>query len=127
MTLMSLPPELRVLCLQLSNNSFEEGDLPYLTPKLLQHVLRCQVPLSQPAGSSAKAEASVLVHKLKTLLSTLLKSESSGGRFAAVVLIKAVVEVGGWEVLQSTELKSQWVPGLLSILVVCRVSVCRTF
>lgn len=35
-----------------------------------------------------------------------------------MVLIKAVVEVGGWEVLQSTELKSQWVPGLLSILVV---------
>jgi pre-rRNA-processing protein RIX1 len=111
---MSLPPELRVLCFQLS--SVPAADLPRLTPTLLRHVLCCQVPLSSPAGNAAKADASassVLVHKLKTQLTTLLNGKSSEGRFAAVVLIKAVVDVGGWEVLRGSE---PWVRGLLSVL-----------
>jgi pre-rRNA-processing protein RIX1 len=111
---MSLPPELRVLCFQLS--STPASDLPRLTPTLLRHVLRCQIPLSSPAGNAAKADAStssVLVHKLKTQLSTLLSGKSPEGRFAAVVLIKAVIEVGGWEVLHGAE---SWVRGLLSVL-----------
>jgi hypothetical protein len=118
--LMSLPPELRVLCFQLSNTPTE--DLPRLTPVLLQYVSRCQVPLSTPAGSAAGPDASsssVLVHKLKTQLSTLLKGKTLEARFTAVLLIKAVVETGGWEILQASELRSQWIPGLLSILVVC--------
>jgi len=120
---MSLPPELRVLCFQLS--STPTADLPRLTPVLLGHVLRCQVPLSSPAGNAAKADASassVLVHKFKTQLSTLLNSKSSEGRFAAVVLIKAVVEVGGWEVLNGAE---SWVRGLLSVLGVCTEVLCH--
>jgi hypothetical protein len=111
---MSLPPELRVLCFQLSSTS--TSDLPRLTPTLLRHVSRCQTPLSSPAGNAAKADASassVLVHKLKTQLSTLLSGKSPEGRFTAVVLIKAVVEVGGWEVLHGAE---SWVRGLLSVL-----------
>jgi pre-rRNA-processing protein RIX1 len=111
---MSLPPELRVLCFQLS--SVPAADLPHLTPTLLRHVLRCQVPLSSPVGNSAKVDpsaSSVLVHKLKTQLTTLLNGKSSQGRFAAVVLIKAVVDVGGWEVLRGSE---PWVRGLLSVL-----------
>ena len=114
--LMSLPPELRVLCIHLSSTPVAE--LPRLTPILLRQVLRCHVPLSSPTGNSSKADASasaVLVHKLKTQLSTLLNGKSPEGRFTAVVLIKAVVEVGGWEVLRSAE---SWVRGLLSILVV---------
>lgn len=120
---MSLPPDLRVLCFQLSTTAAE--DLPRLTPTLLHRIARCQLPLSSPAGSSAGPDASassVLVHKLKTQLSTLLKGQSPEGRFAAVVLVKAVVEVGGWEVLQSSELKSSWIPGLLSVLVVSKIS-----
>lgn len=111
---MSLPPELRVICNHLSSTPVAE--LPRLTPTLLRQVLRCHVPLSSPVGTGAKAEASasaVLVHKLKTQLSTLLNGKSPEGRFTAVVLIKAVVEVGGWEVLRGTE---SWVRGLLSIL-----------
>lgn len=115
---MSLPPELRVLCFQLS--SMAVSDLPRLTPTLLSYVLRCQVPLSMPAVAAGKAEASasaVLVHKLKTQLSTLLNGKSTEGRFVAVVLVKAVIEVGGWEVLNGSE---AWVRGLLSILGVCQ-------
>jgi pre-rRNA-processing protein RIX1 len=117
---MSLPPELRVLCFQLS--STPPADLPRLTPILSRHVLQCQIPLSSPAGNAAKADApasSVLVHKLKTQLSTLLNGKSSEGRFTAVVLIKAVVEVGGWEILRGAE---SWVRGLLSLLGVRNVS-----
>lgn len=113
---MSLPPELRALCFRLSNTP--TSDLPRLTPTLLRHVSRCQVALSSPAGNAGKADSSassvqVQVHKLKTQLSTLLNGKSPEGRFSAVVLIKAVVEVGGWEVLRGAE---PWVRGLLSIL-----------
>ena len=111
---MSLPPELRVLCLRLSSTPVTE--LPRLTPILLQHVLRCQGALSSPAGGVGKSDASaasVLVHKLKTHLTTLLNGRSAEGRFTAVVLIKAVVEVGGWEILRGSE---PWVRGLLSVL-----------
>jgi pre-rRNA-processing protein RIX1 len=111
---MSLPPELRVLCFQLS--STPAADLPRLAPTLLSNVLRCQIPLSSPAGNAAKADASassVLVHKLKTQVSTLLSGKSPEGRFTAVILIKAIIEVGGWEILQGAE---SWVRGLLSLL-----------
>lgn len=121
-TVMSLPPELRVLCFQLSSTL--PADLPPLVPTLLRHVSRCQVPLSSPAGSSSSADASassVLVHKLKTHLSSLLSGKSPEGRFTAVVLIKAVVDVGGWEILQGAE---AWVRGLLSILGVGPLSKC---
>ncbi|KAM3080897.1 hypothetical protein ACMFMG_004859 [Clarireedia jacksonii] len=111
---MSLPPELRILCLRL--NSTSPADLPKLTPTLVQYVSRCHVALSTPSVNVTKADApqsSVLVHKLKTQLTTLLNGKSADGRFAAVVLIKAVVEVGGWEILRDA---GSWVRGLLSIL-----------
>ncbi|PQE22193.1 hypothetical protein CJF32_00004569 [Rutstroemia sp. NJR-2017a WRK4] len=111
---MSLPPELRILCLRLTSTS--PADLPELTPTLVQYVSRCRVALSAPSVNSVKADApqsSVMVHKLKTQLTTLLNGKSAEGRFAAVVLIKAVVEVGGWEVLRDA---GSWVRGLLSVL-----------
>lgn len=117
---MSLPPELRALCFRLSSTPV--SDLPSLTPTLLSYVLRCQAPLSSPAVAAGKADASsaaVLVHKLKTQLSALLNGKSTEGRFSAVVLVKAVVEIGGWEVLNGSE---SWVRGLLSILGVCKSS-----
>lgn len=111
---MSLPSELRILCLRLT--STPPKDLPRLTPTLVQYVLQCQIPLSNPSVNSGKADASqsaVLVHKLKTQLTTLLNGKSAEGRFAAIALIKVVVEVGGWEILRDA---GSWVRGLLSIL-----------
>ncbi|KAH6684067.1 rRNA processing/ribosome biogenesis-domain-containing protein [Halenospora varia] len=111
---MSLPPELRILCYQLS--STPPVELPRLIPTLLRHVSRCEGPLSNPTSNAVKADSSasaVLVHKLKTQLSTLLNGKSSEGRFAAAVLIKRVVEVGGWEVLRGAE---AWARGLLALL-----------
>lgn len=55
----------------------------------------------------------VHVHKLKTQVNTLLTGKSNNGRFTAVVLIKAIVDVGGWECLRLSE---PWVRGLLSVI-----------
>lgn len=121
---MSLPPELRVLCAHLT--SVSTTDLPRLTPALLRLVSQCRVPLSSPAANSAKLDsntASVQVHKLKVQLTSLLNGKSPEGRFTAVVLIKSVVEVGGLEMLKTSE---PWVRGLLSILGVNILSQAQT-
>lgn len=113
---MSVPSELRVLCHQLSSTPV--AHLPQITPLLLRNVLRCRAPLSAPLGNAAKADASetsVLVHKLKTQISTLLNGKSIEGKFVAIVLIKGLVDVGGWEVLRTAE---PWVRGLLAIVTV---------
>jgi pre-rRNA-processing protein RIX1 len=111
---MSLPSELRLLCHQLS--STPSAQLPNVTPTLLRNLLRCQAPLrlgGNPDTNSDALESSVLVHKLKTQISTFLYGKSTEGRFTAVVLIKVIVAVGGWEVLRGVE---PWVRGLLSVL-----------
>lgn len=115
------PPELRALCFQLS--SISSVDLPSHTPALQRLVLACHVPISSAVESTSKVDNSasstayLLVHKLKTHLTTLLYGKTAEGRFAAAVLIKTVVEVGGWEVLRGCE---PWVRGLLSMLGVRR-------
>lgn len=114
MTSIALPAELRSLCRTLTASKPEA--LLSLLPSLLEDILRCEVPLSKPQeskGVDSTPEASALVHKLKTQITTLLQGRSAAGRFVGVALAKAVVESGGWESLRSTE---PWVRGLLSIL-----------
>ncbi|KUI64970.1 Pre-rRNA-processing protein rix1 [Cytospora mali] len=112
---MSLPPDLQVLCRRLT--STDPADLPALCPSLISHVHRCKAILSQPTDQKLKdgsPEASVLVHKLRTHLTTLLNNgRSQPGRFAAAILIKAIIDVGGWESLRTSE---AWVRGLLTIV-----------
>jgi pre-rRNA-processing protein RIX1 len=111
---MSLPPELRLLCFHLGATPTTE--LPRSLPNLQRYVLRCHIPLSKFSSSTTKADSSagaVLVHKLKTQLSSLVNGRSPEGRFVAAALIKSVVEVGGWEVLRGAE---PWVRALLSTL-----------
>lgn len=111
---MSLPVDLRVLCGRLASTA--PTDLLPICPILVNHVLRCGGPLSAPHDSAKKdssSESSMLVHKLKTHINTLLNGRTSQGRFAAIVLIKAVVDVGGWECLRTSE---PWVRGLITDL-----------
>lgn len=111
---MSLPPDLRVLCRKLTAAS--PTDLPALCPVLVGHILRCGEPLSassEQQGKSNANEATVLVHKLKTQINTLIQGKTPQGRFAGTVLAKAVIDVGGWESLRTAE---PWVRGLLSLL-----------
>ncbi|KFX93541.1 hypothetical protein O988_06761 [Pseudogymnoascus sp. VKM F-3808] len=110
---MSIPPELRVLNHQLS--TVPTAQLPQITPLLLRNVLRCQGPLSSPSTNAAKDDGSeaTAVHKLKNHVSTLLRGKSAEGRFAAIILVKGIIDVGGWEVLREA---GPWVTGLLAIL-----------
>ena len=87
-----------------------------MCPTLINHVLRCGGTLSAPHEAKGKDRASetpILLHKLKTQINTLFSGKSASGRFAAVVLVKAIIDVGGWECLRISE---PWIRGLLSIL-----------
>ena len=110
----SLPPDLRVLCRKLT--SIPPAQLPHALPSLINHVLHCKEPLSAPQERKVKdssAEGAQLVDKLKASITTHLNGRSREARFTAIGLIKAVVDVGGWEVLQGCK---PWVGGLLSIV-----------
>ncbi|OTB08581.1 hypothetical protein M426DRAFT_157842 [Hypoxylon sp. CI-4A] len=114
MAFATLPPELRSLCRRLTTTKVEQ--LPALLPSLLKDLLRCHGPLSKPQEakvSESSSESTVLVHKLKTQISTLLNSRTTQGRFVGVALVKAAIETGGWECLRTSE---PWVRGLLSVL-----------
>ncbi|TFA97699.1 Pre-rRNA-processing protein rix1 [Trichoderma ghanense] len=106
--------DLRVLTRKLT--SIPPAQLPHSLPSLIRHVLRCRDALSAPQDPKAKGDASqtaMLVHKLKTSITTHLNGRSREGRFAAIGLIKAAVDVGGWETLRGSE---AWVRGLVSIV-----------
>jgi pre-rRNA-processing protein RIX1 len=117
---MSHQYELRALCHQLS--STPSAQLPYITPILLRNVSLYRSSFSEELNTSKTraSESSSVVHKLKIQLSTLLYGKSSEGRLCAVVLIKAIIEVGGPETLKSS---GSWVRGLLSILEVCHCAI----
>ncbi|RFU73563.1 hypothetical protein TARUN_8692 [Trichoderma arundinaceum] len=110
----SASTDLRVLTRKLT--SLPPAQLPHSLPSLIRHILRCRDALSAPQDPKLKGDASqtsVLVHKLKTSITTLLNGRSREGRFAAIGLVKAAVDVGGWETLRGSE---AWVRGLLSIV-----------
>ncbi|KAL7822141.1 rRNA processing/ribosome biogenesis domain-containing protein [Trichoderma gracile] len=106
--------DLRVLTRKLT--SIPPAQLPHSLPSLIRHVLRCRDALSAPQDPKLKGDASqtsMLVHKLKTSITTHLNGRSREGRLAAIGLIKAAVDVGGWETLRGSE---AWVRGLVSIV-----------
>ncbi|KAI5465477.1 rRNA processing/ribosome biogenesis-domain-containing protein [Mariannaea sp. PMI_226] len=110
----STPPDLRVLCRKLT--SIPPTQLHHALPSLINHVLHCKEALSAPHEQRPKgksSEESQLVHKLKASVTTLLNGRSREARFAAIGLIKAMVDVGGWEVLQGSD---PWVRGLFSVI-----------
>ena len=105
---------LRVVTQRLSSTSSKQ--LPHIAPYLAVSITQCGKALTtldkegQAVGGS---ESAVAVHKLKTQLSALLQDKSPEARYAAVILIKATIEVGGWSILQGAGI---WVRGLLAIL-----------
>lgn len=114
---MSVPPELRVVCRRLTSTPVD--DLPRICPTLVSHVLRCGSALSATPDAKAKdktSETTLLLHKLRTHITTLLTGRKPSGRFSAICLIKAIIDVGGWESLRLAE---PWIRGLISVLQVC--------
>lgn len=90
--------------------------LPAIAASLAASIAECGELLSAPQSQkSGKADSdhAVQVHKLVTRISSLLQDRSFEGRWAAVVLVKALVEAGQWEILRGSE---PFVRGLMGIL-----------
>lgn len=94
------------------------AELPQITSFLASSIYNSSGVLSRPQDSrngrgNEGDDDAILVHKLKTRLSSLLQDQSPHARWTAVILIKAAVEAGGWEILHGT---ASWLRGILSIL-----------
>lgn len=112
------PPDLKVLCRKLA--SIPPAQLPTAIPSLSKHIIRCRDVLSSPQDPKTKddrAQSAQLVHAMRTSVTSLLNGRSCEGRFAAIGLVKAIIDVGGWEMLHTSD---TWVRGLLSIVQVCQ-------
>ncbi|KAI9762629.1 MAG: hypothetical protein M4579_000247 [Chaenotheca gracillima] len=98
-----------------SLSSTDVKHLPNKIPYLLSALQNCNQVLSAPENHSTTkdSEHAVAIHKLRTRISSLLQDASPEGRWAGVVLAKAVVDVGGWETLRTC---GPWVKNILSIL-----------
>lgn len=97
-------------------SSTPTSQLPQHVAAIAASLANCRTLLSSTQASGAKAsssETSVAVHKFRTLISTLLQDRTVQGRWSAIVLVKATIEVGGWETLQKS---LPWVRGLLGFL-----------
>jgi len=104
---------LRALTFRISSTA--TAQLPQHVPAIAASLANCRTLLSSPQAAASKtcSESSVAVHKYRTLLSTLLQDRTVQGRWSAIVLIKATIEIGGWETLQKC---LPWVRGLLGTL-----------
>ena len=105
---------LRVVTQRLSSTPVKQ--LPHISPYLATIIAQHGQTLAGfPKESQAvgETESAVIVHKLKTQLSALLHDKNREARYAAVILIRATVEVGGWNILQGV---GAWVRCLISIL-----------
>ncbi|KAJ5287186.1 hypothetical protein N7478_002872 [Penicillium angulare] len=105
---------LRAVTHRLTTTPVEQ--LPSIASFLATSLTDCAELLSAPqAQKQGKSETdhAVQIHKLKTRLASLLQDRSIEGRWTAVVLAKATVEAGQWEILRGYE---PIVRSLISIL-----------
>ncbi|KIW51642.1 hypothetical protein PV05_10344 [Exophiala xenobiotica] len=86
-------------------------ELPRIAGFLATQLANC--PLNEHFTNTKGSNSSVSAHKLKTRISSLLQDRSAAGRFTAVVLIKAVIDNGGENVLRASD---SWARGLLNCL-----------
>lgn len=92
--------------------------LPSIAAFLAASLSDCAELLSAPQAQKpgkGDSDHAVQIHKLKTRLASLLQDRSVEGRWTAVVLVKAAVEAGQWEILRGYE---PIVRGLIGILAV---------
>ncbi|KAL2010423.1 hypothetical protein VTN00DRAFT_6230 [Thermoascus crustaceus] len=92
------------------------NQLPQIALFLATSLSDCAELLSAPQtqkNGKSDSDNAVQVHKLKSRLVSLLQDRSFEGRWTAVVLVKATVEAGQWEILRGCE---PLVRGLLAIL-----------
>lgn len=112
---MALPPELSVLCQILTDSKLSSLDLVESLPHLKSCVSVCRSSLSSShqGKTGPQKGAGGHVQQFKTALTATLTSRDDRKRYVGVVLVRAVIEVGGIECLHSAE---PWVRGLLSLV-----------
>ncbi|PGH08604.1 hypothetical protein GX51_01124 [Blastomyces parvus] len=91
-------------------------ELPSIAIYLATAFADCGSILSAPQNQKKaprESDSALLVQKLKARITSLLQDHSVEGRWTAVILVKAVIEAGQWEILRGSE---AWVRALLSIL-----------
>ncbi|KAL8869682.1 MAG: hypothetical protein Q9174_004089 [Haloplaca sp. 1 TL-2023] len=91
--------------------------LPHVIPSLLHAISSCgdvlALEISEGHNNANQAETAVVVHKLKTQISTLLQDRNKEARWSAVVLVKAIIEAGSYTVLRESE---KWTRALIGLL-----------
>ncbi|KAJ5908430.1 hypothetical protein N7495_001112 [Penicillium taxi] len=95
---------LRAVTHRLTTTPVEQ--LPSIASFLATSLSDCAELLSAPQNQKlAKTDSDhvVQIHKLKTRLASLLQDRSIEARWTAVVLVKAAVEAGQWEILRGYE------------------------
>ena len=110
------PPDvfnpLRAVTQRLSSTPAKQ--LPHVARYLASTILQSGNAFATTTNKAVAApEITVIVHKLQTQISALLQDKSPEARYAAVILVKAAVGAGGWNVLQGV---GPWVRGLIGIL-----------
>ncbi|KUL84751.1 hypothetical protein ZTR_07632 [Talaromyces verruculosus] len=90
------------------------NELPYVAAFLASALSGCSEfnAQSDPKKKTDNNDG-LQVNKLKARLTSLLQDRTVEGRWTAAVLIKALLEAGGWEILRDC---GPWVRGLLAIL-----------
>lgn len=103
---------LRAASFRISNAS--KAELPQVAALTAQSLLSCRDIFTQPDLANQKdSDAALALHRFNTQITSLLGDRHVEGRWAAVVLIKATIEAGGWETLKKS---IAWVRGLLILL-----------
>ncbi|KAJ5099787.1 hypothetical protein N7532_006788 [Penicillium argentinense] len=95
---------LRAVTHRLTTTPVEQ--LPSIASFLATSLNDCAELLSAPQNQKpgkTDSDNAVQIHKLKTRLASLLQDRSVEGRWTAVVLVKATVEAGQWEILRGYE------------------------
>ena len=113
------PDLLRVVTQRLSSTPIKQ--LPHVAPYLAINIAQHGQALAKSSKDEkvvGKTDSAVIVHKLKTQLSALLQDKNREARYAAVILIRATVEAGGWNILQGV---GPWVRGLVGLLGVSEI------
>ena len=108
------PDMLRVVTQRLSSTPVKQ--LPHVAPYLAVNIAHNGQALAKSSKDDklvGRTDSALIVHKLKTQLSALLQDKNREARYAAVILIRATVEVGGWNVLQGV---GAWVRDLVGLL-----------
>ncbi|KKZ66163.1 hypothetical protein EMCG_01140 [[Emmonsia] crescens] len=91
-------------------------ELPSIASYLATAFGDCGSILSAPQNQKkapGESDTALLVQKLKARITSLLQDQNVEGRWTGVILVKAIIEAGQWEILRGCE---AWVRSLLGIL-----------